>query len=184
MRNQKNVSLLDAILSLVPNAQVVAIGENITWHDPQEPPVTLEQIKEEQQRLQSLPQNPEPNYLAFWNALLNSSVYSAIREQSFVSLPINTLATEFIALIGDAKAGRPNEIAIRQSIYTILSVGTFTEEHLIELQEAVVSGNLQYLYTLSPEPETPEEPTEPETPEEPVVTEEPTEPETPEEPTE
>jgi hypothetical protein len=55
---------------------------------------------------------PGPDYLAFWDALMTSSVYGAIREQSFVSLPMNTLATEFIALIGDAKAGRANEAEI------------------------------------------------------------------------
>jgi hypothetical protein len=32
------------------------------------------------------------------------------------SLPMNTLATEFIALLGDAKAGRPNEAAIQASM--------------------------------------------------------------------
>ena len=50
------------------------------------------------------PPPPPPNYIAFWNALLTSNVYGSIRTQSMTSLPMNTLATEFIALIGDAKA--------------------------------------------------------------------------------
>jgi hypothetical protein len=91
---------------------------------------------------------PGPDYLAFWDALITSTVYTAIREQSFTSLPMNTLATEFIALIGDAKAGRPNETAIQSSINAILTTGTFTEEHLNELQEALESGHLQDIYTL------------------------------------
>jgi hypothetical protein len=95
------------------------------------------------------PPPPGPDYLAFWEALMSSSVYASIREQSFTSLPMNTLATEFIALIGDAKAGRPNETLIQQSIIAILETGTFTEEHLIELQEALEVGHLENIYKIN-----------------------------------
>jgi len=90
-----------------------------------------------------------PDYLAFWDALMTSSVYGSIREQSFVSLPMNTLATEFIALIGDAKAGRPNEAAIQASMDAILGTGTFTEDDLAELQGVLEAGNLDDVYSLS-----------------------------------
>lgn len=89
-----------------------------------------------------------PDYLSFWDTLITSTVYSAIREQSMVSLPMNTLATEFIALIGEAKMGRPNEIAIQSSMIAILTTGTFTEEHIAELQNALVVGNLNTIYNL------------------------------------
>ena len=92
---------------------------------------------------------PTPDYLAFWDALMVSTVYASIREQSFVSLPMNTLATEFIALLGDAKAGRANEAAIQQSMGAILSVGTFTEKQLGELGVALAAGNLDGIYALS-----------------------------------
>ena len=95
------------------------------------------------------PPAPGPDYLAFWDALMVSTVYASIREQSFVSLPMNTLATEFIALIGDAKAGRANEAAIQQSMGAILSIGTFTEAQLAELGAALAAGNLDGIYTLS-----------------------------------
>jgi hypothetical protein len=95
-----------------------------------------------------VPPPPAPDYLAFWEALMSSSVYASIREQSFTSLPMNTLSTEFIVLIGDAKVGRPNETAIQQSMSAILETGTFTEEHLIELQEALEVGHLENIYKL------------------------------------
>ena len=95
------------------------------------------------------PPAPGPNYLAFWDALMVSTVYASIREQSFVSLPMNTLATELIALLGDAKGGRPNEAAIQQSMGAILTTGTFTEAHLEELGAALVAGNLDDIYSLS-----------------------------------
>jgi len=94
------------------------------------------------------PPPPAPDYLAFWDALMVSTVYASIREQSFVSLPMNTLATEFIALIGDAKAGRANEAAIQASMDAILATGTFTEEQLVELGAALAAGNLDGIYTL------------------------------------
>jgi hypothetical protein len=95
------------------------------------------------------PPPPGPDYLAFWDALMTSSVYGSIREQSFVSLPMNTLATEFIALIGDAKAGRANEAAIQASMSAILGTGTFTEADLAELQGVLEAGNLDDAYSLS-----------------------------------
>ena len=89
-----------------------------------------------------------PSYAAFWDALLASTVYGSIRTQSMASLPMNTLATEFIALLGDAKAGRPNEAAIQASINAILSTGTFDEEDLAEFAETLVAGRLDDIYTL------------------------------------
>jgi hypothetical protein len=94
------------------------------------------------------PPPPAPDYLAFWDALMASSVYASIREQSMASLPMNTLATEFIALIGDAKAGRANTIAIQASISAILTTGTFTLEQLAELGDALDAGNLSAVFSL------------------------------------
>ena len=99
------------------------------------------------------PPAPGPDYLAFWDALMVSTVYASIREQSFVSLPMNTLATEFIALISDAKAGRPSEPAIQASINAILATGTFTEAQLTELGAALIAGSIDNIYSLgSPAP--------------------------------
>ena len=90
-----------------------------------------------------------PSYTAFWDALISSAVYSAIRTQSMASLPMNTLATEFIALIGDAKAGRPNEAAIQSSISAILATGTFTDDDIAEFTAALAAGQLDGTYTLA-----------------------------------
>ena len=95
------------------------------------------------------PPPPAPDYIAFWDALTTSTIYTAIRTQSFTSLPMNTLATELIALLGDAKAGRANEAAIQQSMGAILTTGTFTEAQIAELQAALVVGHLDDIYALS-----------------------------------
>jgi hypothetical protein len=95
------------------------------------------------------PPAPGPDYLAFWDALTISTIYAALRVQSFTSLPLNTLATELIALLGDAKAGRANEAAIQASMTAILTTGTFTSPQLAELQAALVAGHLEGIYTLA-----------------------------------
>ena len=56
--------------------------------------------------------------------------------------------TEFIALIGDAKAGRPNEGAIQASIEAILAVGSFTAAQKAEFSAALQAGHLESIYTL------------------------------------
>ena len=96
----------------------------------------------------AVPPSPAPDYLAFWDALMVSSVYASIREQSMASLPMNTLATEFIALIGDAKAGRANTVAIQASISAILATGTFTQGHRAELNAAFATSGLSAIYSL------------------------------------
>ena len=108
----------------------------------------IELIPEPEPEPDPVPAPHGPEYLAFWDALMTSTVYASIREQSFVSLPMNTLATEFIALMGDAKACRPNEPAIRASIEAILAIGIFTQNQLDELQAALEIGNLNGLYPL------------------------------------
>jgi hypothetical protein len=65
------------------------------------------------------------------------------------SLPMNTLATEFIALLGDAKAGRPNEAAIQASMSAVFATGTFTEADAAEFTAALAAGYLDGIYALN-----------------------------------
>lgn len=95
-----------------------------------------------------LPAFYPPDYNAFWQELVNSSIYSSIREQSFTNLILNTLVTEFIVLIMDAKMGIINENLIQQSINSILSVGTFTQENLNDLQNCLNVGHMEEIYTI------------------------------------
>jgi hypothetical protein len=111
---------------------------------------TIELTPEEIAEIESRPQpTPPPSYTAFWDALLASTVYGSIRTQSMASLPMNTLATEFIALLGDAKAGRPNEAAIQASMSAVFSTGAFTEDDAEEFTEALATGLLDDIYTLT-----------------------------------
>jgi hypothetical protein len=94
------------------------------------------------------PPAPAHDYWAFWDALAGSGMYAAIREQALASLPMTVQTTELIALLNDAKLGRPNEAAIGASMVGILTTGTFTATHLGELQAALAAGNLTDVYPL------------------------------------
>jgi hypothetical protein len=96
-----------------------------------------------------LPLPPQPSYTAFWDALITRTVYASIRTQSMASLPMNTLATEFIALLGDAKAGRPNEAAIQASMSAVFATGTFTDADAEEFTAALATGYLDGTYALN-----------------------------------
>jgi hypothetical protein len=121
------------------------IEVNVQTGEQQVIELTAEEIAE----LQSVPTPPPaPDYWAFWEALIGSSVYAAIREQALTSLPMTVQATELITLLGDAKSGRPNQPAIQASMVGILTTGTFTATHLGELQAALAAGNLTDVYTL------------------------------------
>jgi hypothetical protein len=109
-------------------------------------PLTAEEIAELQSR-PVLP--PPPSYTAFWDALVASTVYASIRTQSMASLPMNTLATEFIALLGDAKAGRANEAAIQASMSAVFATGTFAEADAEEFTAALATGLLDDIYSLT-----------------------------------
>jgi hypothetical protein len=95
------------------------------------------------------PPPPPPSYTAFWDALIASTVYASIRTQSMAILQMNTLATEFIALLGDAKAGRANEAAIQASMSAVFATGTFTEDDAEEFTAALAAGLLDDIYSLT-----------------------------------
>ena len=123
-----------------------SIEVNVQTGEQQTIELTPEEIAEIESRTQP---TPPPSYAAFWDALLASTVYGSIRTQSMASLPMNTLATEFIALIGDAKAGRPNEVAIQASMSAVFATGTFTESAAAEFTAALAAGLLDDIYSLT-----------------------------------
>lgn len=88
------------------------------------------------------------NYYAFWDALLVSSVYQSIRAQALSTPAVLMACTEFVAAVGDAKAGRPNPATIQACINYLLAAATLTEAELAELGELLAAGNLQTIYSL------------------------------------
>jgi hypothetical protein len=87
-------------------------------------------------------------YKVFWNELTTSNAYATLKAAASANLTINTLCTEFIALIADAKFGEPNVPAIQTSLTQIISSVEFSIEDLAEIQSLFTITGLNQIYTL------------------------------------
>jgi hypothetical protein len=89
------------------------------------------------------------NYQQFWDGLINTSAYSTIKATASQSLEVNTVATEFIALLSDAKNKHANVEKIQEVLTEIMVNIPFTEEELAEIQEIFILSGMFAVYTLS-----------------------------------
>ena len=89
------------------------------------------------------------NYQKFWDDLINTGAYATIKSLAKQSLEVNTIATEFIALLGDAKSGKANVTKIQEVLTDIITSIPFTQEELAEIQTAFTEGGLYSIYSLS-----------------------------------
>jgi hypothetical protein len=88
-------------------------------------------------------------YQTFWDLLLDTNAYTKIKLIASQSLAANTLATEFIALINDAKRGEANIKKIQQVLSEIILNIPFTEEEFVEIQEIFTKSGMFAIYTLT-----------------------------------
>lgn len=91
---------------------------------------------------------PAVDYRTFYGALQLSAVYATIRTQAAASLPMNVYCTEFIAAIGEAKAGLPQQAVIQQTINDLIGAATLTAEERTELEGLMATYGLGAIYTL------------------------------------
>lgn len=91
----------------------------------------------------------EQDYMAFWVSLLNSSYYQRVKTEASTTLLGNVAATEFIALLGDAKAGAPLIPAIQASLDSLLSIIVATSAEQAELTSLFSATGLNDKYTLN-----------------------------------
>ena len=108
------------------------------------------------------------DYKKFWNSLVNGVsvestdengeptfvttggiAYQKIKDTAKVSLEANVIATEFIALLSDAKSGDANVEKIQEVLLEILSTISFTDEELAEIQKAFTVSGMFAIYTLA-----------------------------------
>lgn len=88
------------------------------------------------------------NYQYFWDEFIITSAYSKIRETAKQSLVVNTVATEFIALLSDAKNNKANQQKIQEIILEIFENILFTEEELIEIESIFKKTGMGSIYSL------------------------------------
>jgi hypothetical protein len=86
-------------------------------------------------------------YQRFWDDLITTSAYTKIKTAAGQSLLANTLATEFIALMSDAKNGHANITKIQEILFEIMKNITFTTGELAEIQTAFTQSGMFVIYT-------------------------------------
>ena len=84
------------------------------------------------------------DYIGFSDALLVSAAYGSIRTAAKTSLAVNVVATELLALLGDAKADRVQETAIQASLTELDTEVPLTQDDRDELNALFGNFNLPY----------------------------------------
>jgi hypothetical protein len=79
---------IEAIISLVPGAQVVVRGEEVEWYEPSVAPVTEEQIQEEMVRLQAEAQVAVEAQVAAKQSALNKLMALGLTEEEALALGV------------------------------------------------------------------------------------------------
>lgn len=136
-------------------------GQNVAFSDWSmvEPYVTLhatlsEQIQQEREAEAARIQEEEarllaqPNYSTFWNLIITSDLYTVFREEAKQNLALNTILTEFIALIADAKLGNAIEVAIQNCITEIVTICNLSEQQKDIIRAALAASNMIDVYTI------------------------------------
>jgi hypothetical protein len=88
-------------------------------------------------------------YQKFWDDLINTSAYTTIKATASQSLEVNTVATEFIALLSDAKNNHANVEKIQEVLVEIMENIPFSEEELQEIQTVFTESGMFAVYTLN-----------------------------------
>ena len=89
------------------------------------------------------------DYVRFWVGLISSEYYMKVRASASTSLPVNVVATEFIALIGDAKNGLRMEPLIQSSFNELLELVPANEADQEYLNLLIEESGLDSVYSLS-----------------------------------
>lgn len=89
------------------------------------------------------------DYQQFWDELIQTSAYLTIKASASQSLGVNTVATEFIALISDAKNSHANVEKIQEVLLDIMTNISFTAEELEEIESVFNESGMFAVYTLS-----------------------------------
>ena len=88
-------------------------------------------------------------YQKFWDMLLSTQAYAKIKSEASSSLIANTIVTEFICLLNDAKNNQATPIYIQNSLDQITSTITFTEDESAEIQNAFLKSGMFSIYNLN-----------------------------------
>jgi hypothetical protein len=133
---------------------------NFTWNS--------DTLSFDVEEISDIDKQKKVNYKLFWERLIKGNgilttdsngevisygsdpiAYKKIKDSASQSLQANTIVTEFISLLNDAKYGNPDVEKIQESLIEILSNINFTTEELAEIQQAFTESGMFAVYTLA-----------------------------------
>jgi hypothetical protein len=94
------------------------------------------------------PPAPAPNYQLLYDSILASDVYQVIRAEATESLPLTLACVEFVAAMGDAKAGNPNIPALQACMGNILRLVSLDGEQTDALRGYIEAAHLQSTFVI------------------------------------
>jgi hypothetical protein len=102
-----------------------------------------------QQHITEITSPQSPDYLGFYNGLLDSMTYQALLQIPATAEQAKALAI-FVSAIQDSMAGRANPRAMQAAIWKLLGEVELTEAHAVELSALMTTHHLSSVYLLSP----------------------------------
>ena len=96
-----------------------------------------------------LPAPPQPDYVGFYTALLDSATYQAVIQMPATAELARALAV-FVSAIQDAMNYRVKPGAMQNAIWLLLAQVTLTDDHVVELTELMATHHLDLTYSLAP----------------------------------
>jgi hypothetical protein len=88
------------------------------------------------------------DFIAFYDGVIASGAYQAIRAQAQQDLPLLLACTEFVAAFTDAKAGRPNRAAIQQCLSGVIAAAELSADQYAEVQGLLEQARMAEVFTL------------------------------------
>lgn len=123
--------------------------EKLEWNGSEYERVNLTEAEIEQRKSEERTKKLETiDYVLFWKRLVYSNFYKKLRTFASQSLIANTICTELIALLGDAKSGKSNIVMIQNYINILFLSLEFTSEDTDELQSFLDESSLNLIYKI------------------------------------
>ena len=88
-------------------------------------------------------------YDTLYENIIDTNFYSSLRTLAKTQLAVNSLLTEFLILIGEARNGNIYETKIQTSITELLAEVTLSDDDMTELQNTFFKSGMNGIYTLS-----------------------------------
>lgn len=91
---------------------------------------------------------PSPDYQLLYDRIIGSTIYQIVRAAAETSQPLALAYFDFVAAMGDAKAGRPNVPALQACVFNILQLADLSKSQKALLRGYIQDANLASVFII------------------------------------